>query len=734
MRIVQPWSRRLLRQILLLTVLAAPAAALAAHDVGPAPAFPAGSTTDVIQGVSVADPYRALEDGGDANVQAWSDAQNERTRAYLDKLPGYQQVAAKLKRLTSEASPAYSGLQAQGAAIFAFYNDPTRQQTSLVRLNAEADPKSRVAVLDPNVLDPSGHTEIDWYVASPDGTKVAVSLSKNGSEDGVLHVLDVASGRELGAPIANVQYPTAGGSLAWTADSKAFWYTRYPEGGPESERHFHQEVYFHRLGDDAAKDPAVLTAKDGLPRTAEVFLDSGMGAQVALVSVQLGDGGQWQEYVLAPGKPALQIGRYEDRVIAATIAKDGTVYGVSRLNSPMGKVLKLAPPYAGGFAKAPVVVPERRDAAIVDGGESPPQPLTVAGKRLFVNMIAGGPSRVSVYDAAGKGATVAVPPISFISEIDPLPSGDVLYRVSTYLDPPYFMRWDHRTGATSRTGLAVTSPVSFADAAVTRAFATSKDGTKVPLNIIARKGTRLDGANPVLLYAYGGYGLSQTPNFIGAQKRLWLDAGGIYVVANIRGGGEYGERWHSEGALTKKQKDYDDFAAAARWLAASRYTSPDRLALMGGSNGGLLMGVQITQNPGEARAVVSSVGIYDMMRVELDPNGAFNISEYGTVKDPAQFKALYAYSPYHHVAKGTAYPAVLMLTGANDGRVNPMQSRKFTAALQAATGSGRPILLRTSKSSGHGIGSSLDERVGQQTDQLMFLFDQLGMSAEAAAR
>ncbi|HEY6578301.1 MAG TPA: prolyl oligopeptidase family serine peptidase, partial [Rhizomicrobium sp.] len=266
------------------------------------------------------------------------------------------------------------------------------------------------------------------------------------------------------------------------------------------------------------------------------------------------------------------------------------------------------------------------------------------------------------------------------------------------------------------------------DAQVKRIFATSKDGTKVPINVIERKGAKEDGGNPTLLYGYGGYGISMTPSFIGAMRRLWLDRGGIYAIANIRGGAEYGERWHQEGMLTKKQNVFDDFTAAGEYLIARGYTSHDKLALMGGSNGGLLMGAVLTQHPDLARAVVSAVGIYDMIRVELDPNGSFNTTEFGTVKNPEQFKALFAYSPYHHVRKGTPYPAVLMLTGATDGRVNPLHSRKFTAALQAATSSDRPILLRTSANSGHGIGSSLSERIAEQTDMLAFLFDQLGMT------
>jgi prolyl oligopeptidase len=281
------------------------------------------------------------------------------------------------------------------------------------------------------------------------------------------------------------------------------------------------------------------------------------------------------------------------------------------------------------------------------------------------------------------------------------------------------------------TQLATTSPVDFADAEVVSAFATSKDGTQVPVHIVRKRGLKLDGKRPLLLYGYGGYGVNIEPHFAGSQVRIWLDAGGVYAEANIRGGAEYGESWHTQGSLTKKQNVFDDFAAAAQYLIDAKYTDHDRLALRGGSNGGLLMGAMITQHPELARTVVSSVGIYDMLRVELDPNGTFNTTEFGSVKNPDQFKALHAYSPYHRVTKNTAYPAVLMMTGANDGRVNPMQSRKFAAALQAATSSKRPILLRISGSSGHGMGTALNERIDQGADMLAFLFDQLGMGMEA---
>jgi prolyl oligopeptidase len=346
-----------------------------------------------------------------------------------------------------------------------------------------------------------------------------------------------------------------------------------------------------------------------------------------------------------------------------------------------------------------------------------------------VRELTGGPSHVARFDPDGRRRGVLPSPeVASAGQVVPLGDGSILYSVSTYLQPTYYARFDEATGRSEISKLAQTSPVKFDDAEVIRAFATSKDGTKVPIAIVRKVGTKLDGANPVLLTGYGGYSISLTPRFLGSDRRLWLDGGGVYVIANLRGGGEYGEEWHRQGALTHKQNVFDDFIAAAHYLIAQRYTTPDRLAIMGGSNGGLLMGASFTQHPELFRAVVSQVGIYDMLRVELDPNGLFNTTEFGTVKDLDQFKALYAYSPYHHVVAETKYPAIFMATGENDGRVNPMHSRKMIALLQAATAPGRPVYLSINSLAGHGIGSALSIRVNQAADYTAFLFDQLGMT------
>ena len=709
-------------------------AALAA-TVPPPPETARDNTVDTIQGEKVSDPYRWLENWNDPKVQAWSDTQNTRTRTYLDALSTRGAIKDRLTKLIKGTSPSYALIEARGNRVFALYNDPKFQQPMLVTMNAAADPKSRKALIDPNKLDAKGLTSIDWFVPSGDGTKAAVSLSKNGSEDGTVHVYDVASGKEIDAPIPRVQYPTAGGSLAWSADGKGFWYTRYPGAdAAEADRHFNMQVYFHKLGNDASKDPLALGSKDGLERVSEVFLDNRFNRDEIMAMVQRGDGNIWAFYVLKEGAAPVQVATYGDDIVFATIGPDGAVYGVSRKNSSNGKVVKQNAPFAKeGLASAAVIVPESNVAILSGGAESHDIDLNFSKDRLFVRDIVGGPNEVRVFDLSGKPeGKLPLPQISANSEIEPLANGAVLFDVSTYLRPRYYAEWSPKTGEAHETALKVTSPVSFADAKVVREFAASKDGTKVPVNIIMKKDTKRDGSNPALLYGYGGYGISQTPAFLGSFRRVFLDGGGIYAVVNTRGGAEYGERWHREGMLTKKQNVFDDFYAAAQHLIERKYTSRNKLALMGGSNGGLLMGAEITQHPELARAVISAVGIYDMVRVELDPNGSFNTTEFGTIKNPEEFKALYAYSPYHHVVKDTAYPAVLMLTGATDGRVNPMHSRKFTAALQAATSSDRPILLRTNKTSGHGIGSSLDERIAEQSDELAFLYDQLGMNYPSA--
>jgi prolyl oligopeptidase len=303
---------------------------------------------------------------------------------------------------------------------------------------------------------------------------------------------------------------------------------------------------------------------------------------------------------------------------------------------------------------------------------------------------------------------------------------DVIFSNNSYLTMPIWSRFSAEQGTTVRLAISSESPLDYSDVEVVREFATSKDGTQVPVNILMPRGTIRDGSHPILVTGYGGYGISISPS-LSMSRRILFENGVLFAQANLRGGGEYGEEWHRQGNLTNKQNVFDDFAAVIRHLVERRYAAPDRVAIVGGSNGGLLMGATIVQNPGLVAAAVSHVGVYDMLRVELDPNGQFNIPEFGTVENPEHFAALRAYSPYHNLQEGVSYPPILLPTGANDPRVNPAHSRKFTARLQTVQGGDGMVLLRTSGDTGHGGGTPLDEVIELLSDQYAFVFHHLGV-------
>ncbi len=692
------------------------------NAASPVPGTPKKPVFNEYHGVKVEDDYQWLEKDADPAVKAWSAEQNTRTRAYLDKLPDRAAIADRLTKLYSKASPTYSSMVARPGRLFAMKFQPPKQQPMLVTLASADDLKSEKIILDPNQLDAKGTTAIDWFVPSLDGKKVAVSISKGGSEDGDLHFYDVETAKALPDTIAHVQFPTAGGSAAWNEDGSGVFYTRFPRKGerPEADLDFYQQIYFHKLGTTDDKDTYSL-GKD-FPRIAEIALASSHDGRYVLAGVANGDGGDYAHYLHTPDGKWEQLTKFSDQIKLAHLGRDNALYLLSRADAPRGKVLRL-----------PLDHPDLSAAAvIVPAGEAVVQQIKATADALYVGDLLGGPSQIRRFDLDGKNEKkIEIPAISAVREMVALEDGSLLFKDVSYVEPEAWYHCGAEQGAPVKTALRETSPVSFDDIEVVREFAPSKDGTKIPLNILRRKGTKLDGNNPTLLYAYGGYGISMTPGF-DFTRRLWFDRGGVYVVANIRGGGEYGEEWHKAGNLTKKQNVFDDFIASEQYLIKQGYTRSEKLAIEGGSNGGLLMGAVLTQHPELAHAVVSFVGIYDSLRTELEPNGEFNVTEFGTVKDPEQFKALYAYSPYHNVHNGEKYPSILFLTGANDGRVAPYNSRKMTARLQAANASENPIFLRTSASSGHGIGTALSERIKQQADVFAFLFDQLGMSQQTA--
>ena len=686
----------------------------------PYPETPKNPVTETYHGIAVVDPYRWLENDTAPDVVQWTAAQNALTRRYLDAIPQRAAIAKRVAELL-HAEPAQRYDFQYRTRLFAMKRQPPRNQPSLVALKPTATLESEHTVLDPLVLDPSGRTTIDFYRPSYDGRFVVVSLSENGSERGTAYVYEVATGKRLPDVIPGVQYPTAGGSVEWDKDGRGFWYTRYPQGDerPVSDRHFYQQVWFHALGSPVADDRYAIGRE--FPRIAETALEGSRDGRYLLAIVRNGDGGEVAFHLRNPGGRWSQVAGFSDGVKQMAFGDDGNLYAMTVKDAPLGRIIAI-PLAKPSLAAARVVLPESKLVA---------ESVLPTRTRLYVTYRAGGPTLVRIHTPDGKAqGDVPVAPISDVHIAERLDGDDVLVRTMSYIEPPTLSRFEARRNRLVHTQLDGRYDFNFDDAVVVREFAVSRDGTRVPLNIIQRTGIAHDGSHPALLYGYGGYGVSMGPYF-SPLRRLWLDWGGVFVIANVRGGGEFGEPWHLAGNLVSKQNVFDDFAACAQFLIDKKYTRPDKLAIMGGSNGGLLMGATLTQHPELVRAVVSMVGIYDALHWEEQPNGAFNVTEFGSVKDADQFRALYAYSPYNNVKDGVGYPAVLLTAGENDGRVAPYESRKMAARLQAATSSSRPILLRTEAAAGHGIGTALATRIEENADVFAFLAGELAMQPVA---
>jgi len=677
----------------------------------PAVRAPRIPVTDSFHGVDVTEDYRWLEDASSADTIAWTTAQQRRTGTYFGGIAWRDALRARAGELLRADRTAYKRLRSGGGTFFALKVQTPRQQPFLVALTDLEDPATERVVVDPDVIDPSGETTIDFFVPSPDGRKVAVSLSEHGTEDGSLHIYDVGSGEVIDEPIPHVNL--MGGSVAWRHDGSGFWYTRCADPAG-----FRQQVWLRELGDPPDRiDLAGPFADEWI---AEHYLSASPDGRWLMDRVQKGDGGQWQIFLRGQGVTGSwwQVADIPDKCLQAVAGPDA-LYLLSVQDAPHGKVLRL--PLASGSTVA--------DAdEIVPAGDAVIEDLAVTGDTVWVVDMDGGPQQVRAFDGHGAPLPpVQIPPMTSVSSysarISALGPDQIAWSRESFTEPAAW--WAAARGEPPRpTALRATSTVDLSGYEVTREFATSKDGTRVPLNVIAAPGTPRDGTAPALLTAYGGFRISLVPQF-DPGLLLWLEQGGVYVVANIRGGGEFGEEWHHAGRLTTKQNCFDDFIACADHLHSSGITSRERLAIMGGSNGGLLMGAVLTQRPDIARAVVAAVPVTDSLRSETTTNGRFNTTEFGTVKDPELFTALLGYSPYHNVADGTAYPAVLLTAGQNDTRVDAWHAKKMTARLQEATSSDRPVLLRL-ESTGH-LAGSLDQAVDQTTDWHAFLFDQLGL-------
>jgi prolyl oligopeptidase len=688
--------------------------ALAARAATAPPATATHDVTDTYHGTVIHDPYRWLEQADAPAVKTWIDAQNDYTEAALSAYPGRAAIAQRVRELaltsTQRSNPVIAG-----GTLFYLRQTPPQPQPVLV---AEGWPTGAARVLiDPN--DANGDVAITDYWPDPDGRELAYGTAQGGDENTTIHFVDVGSAKVASDALANTGGGTTTTALVWDADGKGVTYTRLPLPGsaPADRLQFNAALYHHVLGTAASADTLVL-GKDFSPVAEYQLLASRSGALAAAL-VHYGDGSPEHVYLRVGHEWQLVLGTEAKVMTGKTAAWSGEqLLVVSHQDAPRGKLLGI-----DAAGKSRVLVPQQ------DWAMNALAPITGG---YLVAEVSGPDWRVRHYGADGHALrTVALPAgIGIYSLASSAASPQALIGYSGWSIAPRWVRYDGTNGAVT-TVFETKAAADYSQVRSYRLNAHSADGTSVPVTVLALAGVTPDGSRPAILTAYGGFDLSQAPRFLGTWL-AWLERGGVFALANIRGGSEYGEGWHEGGMLGHKQHVFDDFHAAARALVSAHWTDSAHLGIVGGSNGGLLMGAALTQHPQDYRAVVSFVGIYDMLRSQLWPNGEYNISEFGTVNNAADFAWLAAYSPLLHVRQGAVYPAVLLITGENDPRVAPWQSRKFAAALQAS-GSPRPILLLTRRNEGHGVTSSFSQRVGNSGVMLAFFAQQLALPSAAPA-
>jgi prolyl oligopeptidase len=697
------------RPLLAALALAAAAAGLVHAD---RLKYPEAAKGDVVQeygGVKVADPYRWLENAADPATVRWVDAENALTRSYLDG-PRRESIKARLTELIDY--PRISVPEKQGNRYFFTRNSGLQNQSVLYVREGLTGPER--VLLDPNTLSADGTAALVGTAPTQDGTLLGYSIARSGSDRQEIAVRDVATGKDLADKVLWAKFT----AITWTPDKAGFYYTRFPQPGsvPAADENYGARVYFHRLGEAQDKDTLVFES----PERKEVV----WGANVTLDGRYLiltGNEGSsdksevWVADRAAGGKPWLLFKGFADAYSYAGDA-DGRLYFTTDKGAPLWRLV--AVDVARGGREAVPVIAEGKDRL---------DAVAIVNHEIVVKRLRDASSLVSIHGLDGKERKqIALPALGTISAITgETDDTEMFFDFTSFAYPLTPFRYDFKTGQTSEFA-HVDAHVDAASYEVKQVSYPSKDGTKVSMFVVHKKGLALDGRRPTLLYAYGGFNVNMTPSF-SSSRLFWLEKGGVYALANLRGGGEYGEAWHQAGMLEKKQNVFDDFTAAAEWLVKSGYTSRDRLAIQGGSNGGLLVGAVLTQHPDLFGAAVCQVPVADMLRYHLFTVGRFWIPEYGSADDPKQFPFLYKYSPYHNVKEGTAYPPTLITTADTDDRVAPGLAKKFAARLQAATGGDAPILIRIETKAGHGGGKPISKQIDELADIYEFLFRSLAL-------
>jgi prolyl oligopeptidase len=680
----------------------------------PFPKTKVAPVEETLHGHKIVDNYRWLEDGESPETQAWVSSELAYTRSILDKLPGRPAIQKRLEQLLTIGSIS----PPQAAGPYYFYTRREGMQNQPVLYVREGlDGKDR-ALIDANAMAADGTIALDWWYPTDDGKLVTYGTSPSGSEISTLRIIDTASGKLL----PDIIERTRAASIAWKLDNSGFYYTRYPKKGevPDGQEMYNRHVFYHALGSDPEKDPLIFG--QGLDPEHWPSVSLSEDGRWLLIEVQ--EGYTKIELFLADaqaGTPPVKITDGKEAIYGADFLK-GKLYITTNEDAPRYRVF-VADATNPGRANWRELIPQS-DAVL--------QGAAVFGGKLFAQYEQNASSQLRVFELDGK--KLEDMPLPAIGSV--FASGgrwdrkDIFYGFQSFTFPPSIYRFDLADRKTTPWAHVDAPSIDPSAYDVKQEWYHSKDGTRVPMFVVFKKGLKLDGHNPTMLTGYGGFNISSTPVF-SRTAYLWMEHGGVYAVANLRGGSEFGEDWHRAGMLDKKQNVFDDFIAAGEHLIAEKYTDKDHLAIQGGSNGGLLMGAMITQRPELFRAVICQVPLLDMLRYQNFQIAKLWIPEYGSAEDPKQFDFLYAYSPYHHVKQGAEYPAILFMTADSDTRVDPMHAKKMAALMQAEAKNGtskeRPILLRIESKAGHGIGKPLSKQIEEFTDIYSFLFWQLGM-------
>jgi prolyl oligopeptidase len=669
---------------------------------------------DSVHGHTIVDKYRWLEDSKDPEVQAWVGQELAYTRSILDVLPGRPQIEKRLEQLLTIGS---IGVPQIGGNYYFFTRREGMQNQPVLYVRESLPGKDRVLV-DANQLAADGTMALDWWFPSDDGKYVAYGTSAGGSELSTLHVIETATGQLLPDNIER----TRAASVGWKPDNSGFYYTRYPKKGDvaEGQEMYNRHVFYHAMGSDPAKDPLIFG--EGLKPDQWPNLSLSEDGRWLLISVA--EGWSKSELYLADlktGTTATRITEGKEALYGGDFL-NGKIYITTNEDAPRYRVL-VAEADNPARANWKEIIPQT-DAVL--------QGVAVLGRKLFAQYERNATSQLSLFDLDGKKLeNIELPTIgSVFGSGGKWNRNEIFFGFQSFTVPPSIYRFtldEHKSSLWAKVEAPSIDPSGYE---VRQEWYHSKDGTRVPMFIVHKKGLQKDGHNPTLLTGYGGFNVSLTPAF-SRSAYLWLEHGGVYAVANLRGGAEFGEDWHRAGMLERKQNVFDDFIAAAEHLISEKYTDKEHLAIQGGSNGGLLMGAMITQRPELFRAVVCAVPLLDMLRYQNFQIAKLWIPEYGSSADPKQFEWLYAYSPYHHVKGGAEYPAILFMTADTDTRVDPMHAKKMAALMQSEAKNGgsheRPILLRIETKAGHGAGKPVSKQIEEGTDVYSFLFWQLGI-------